>query len=62
MIYYPVPAHRQLMFAAYGSSDTNLPVTDWLTERVISLPMQTELDEEQLAFITSKVLEFANQS
>jgi dTDP-4-amino-4,6-dideoxygalactose transaminase len=61
MIYYPVPAHRQKMFASYGSEDTELPVTDWLTERVISLPMQTELDQEQLEFITGKVLEFVNQ-
>jgi UDP-2-acetamido-2-deoxy-ribo-hexuluronate aminotransferase len=60
MIYYPVPAHRQEMFAAYHSTDIALPVTDWLTERVISLPMQTELDEEQLEFITSRVLEFIN--
>jgi dTDP-4-amino-4,6-dideoxygalactose transaminase len=58
MIYYPVPAHRQKMFAQYGSTEANLPITDWLTERVISLPMHTELDEEQLSYITSKVLEF----
>ena len=58
MIYYPVPAHRQKMFASFGSGDTELPVTDWLTERVISLPMHTEMDEEQLQFITSKVLEY----
>jgi dTDP-4-amino-4,6-dideoxygalactose transaminase len=60
MIYYPIPAHRQQMFANYGSSLANLPVTDWLTDRVISLPMHTELDEEQLHFITSKILEFIN--
>ncbi|HWJ91838.1 MAG TPA: DegT/DnrJ/EryC1/StrS family aminotransferase, partial [Flavisolibacter sp.] len=59
MIYYPVPAHRQKMFAQFNSSETALPVTDWLTERVISLPMHTEMSEEQLAFITSTVLEFA---
>lgn len=58
MIYYPVPAHRQKMFDAFGGSDYQLPVTDWLTERVISLPIHTELDEEQQAFIVSKVLEF----
>jgi UDP-2-acetamido-2-deoxy-ribo-hexuluronate aminotransferase len=58
MIYYPVPAHRQKMFAQFGSSDRELPVTDWLTERVISLPMHTELDEEQLQHITSNVLKF----
>jgi len=61
MIYYPVPAHRQKMFAHFGSENTELPVTDWLTERVISLPMHTEMDEEQIQFITSKVLEFANK-
>jgi len=61
MIYYPVPAHRQQMFANFGGSSYNLPATDWLTERVISLPMHTELDEEQLKFIASSVLEFINQ-
>jgi UDP-2-acetamido-2-deoxy-ribo-hexuluronate aminotransferase len=61
MIYYPVPSHRQKMFAQFNSSATNLPVTDWLTERVISLPMHTELDDTQLKQITSSVLEFANQ-
>jgi len=60
MIYYPVPAHRQKMFENYHSSATNLTTTDWLTERVISLPMHTELDEEQLNFITTSVLEFCN--
>jgi len=61
MIYYPVPAHRQQMFAAFGGADFRLDVTDWLTERVISLPMHTELDNEQLAFITGKVLEYINR-
>jgi len=60
MIYYPVPAHRQNMFASFQSGLQNLEVTDWLTERVISLPMHTELDEEQLSFICSSVLEFLN--
>ena len=58
MIYYPVPAHRQKMFEAFGGMDFNLPVTDWLTERVISLPIHTEMQEEQLDLITSKVLEY----
>lgn len=60
MIYYPVPSHHQKMFAQYNSSKTELPITDWLTERVISLPMHTELDGDQLEFITSKLLEFIN--
>jgi len=60
MIYYPVPAHRQKMFAAFGGNDYNLETTDWLTDRVISLPMHTELEEEQLQLITSEVLNFLN--
>ncbi len=58
MIYYPVPAHRQKMFDAFGGSSYQLPITDWLTERVISLPIHTELDEEQQTLIVNKVLEF----
>ena len=37
MIYYPIPAHRQKMFDVFDSSNTILPITDWLTEKVISL-------------------------
>jgi len=61
MIYYPVPSHRQKMFEAIGGSNYNLPVTDWLTERVISLPMHTELDDEQQSEIVKKVLKFINR-
>ena len=62
MLYYPVPVHRQKMFDSVDPGKTDLPVTDWLTERVISLPIHTELDEEQLQFITSKVIEFVNKA
>lgn len=61
MIYYPVPAHKQKMFDAFGSNNFNLPITDLLTDCVISLPIHTELDEEQQTFITTKVLEFINK-
>ena len=61
MIYYPVPAHRQKMFESFGGGDYVLPVTDWLTERVISLPMHTELENDQQEYIISKVLEFINR-
>ena len=60
MIYYPIPAHKQKMFDIFEGMDFDLPVTEWLTERVISLPMHTELEEDQQAFIVSKVLEFVN--
>jgi dTDP-4-amino-4,6-dideoxygalactose transaminase len=60
MIYYPVPSHKQKMFSAFAGSNYKLPVTDCLTERVISLPMHTELDEEQLQYVTDHVLNFVN--
>jgi len=58
MIYYPVPGHRQKMFDAFNGLQYDLPVTDWLTERVISLPMHPELDQQQLNYITQTVLDF----
>jgi dTDP-4-amino-4,6-dideoxygalactose transaminase len=58
MIYYPVPGHRQEMFAGFGGGTYDLKITDWLTERVISLPMHTELDEEQLSYIASEIINF----
>lgn len=61
MIYYPVPGHKQKMFAQFNAASQEMPVTDWLTERVISLPIHTEMDEEQLHFISSKVLEYINK-
>ncbi|MBS1574827.1 MAG: DegT/DnrJ/EryC1/StrS family aminotransferase [Bacteroidetes bacterium] len=61
MIYYPVPGHRQKVFEHFGGKSLQMPISDWLTERVISLPMHTELDADQLGFISSKVLEFINK-
>jgi len=61
MIYYPVPGHQQKMFEQFNVASQEMPVTDWLTKRVISLPIHTELDEEQLTYITSNVLAYINQ-
>jgi dTDP-4-amino-4,6-dideoxygalactose transaminase len=58
MIYYPVPAHRQKMFEGIANEQIDLPVTDLITRRVISLPMHTELEEEQIDYITQKIIEF----
>ena len=60
MIYYPVSSHKQKMFDAFGGSGFELPLTDWLNDRVISLPMHTEMDADQADFITSHVLTFVN--
>lgn len=58
MIYYPVPAHKQKMFAHFGSANTELPITDWLTERVISFPIHTEMTDEQQDLILQSIGEF----
>lgn len=60
MIYYPVPGHRQHMFASLGLPAQDLAVTDWLTQKVISLPVHTEMDEEQLMYITKNVINYLN--
>jgi UDP-2-acetamido-2-deoxy-ribo-hexuluronate aminotransferase len=61
MVYYPVPAHKQKMFASFNCENQELPITDWLTSRVISLPMHTELEEEQLKLITEEVIAFVQR-
>ena len=52
MIYYPVPLHMQKAYAHLGYGADDFPVTTRLTGEVLSLPMHTELDDEQLAYIT----------
>jgi dTDP-4-amino-4,6-dideoxygalactose transaminase len=49
------------MFSFLNLPEVNLPNTDWLTERVVSLPIHTELDTEQLEFINKHVLNFINK-
>jgi dTDP-4-amino-4,6-dideoxygalactose transaminase len=61
MIYYPVPGHKQDMFASFGLPQINLAVTDELTDCVISLPVHTEMENDQLQYITKHVLNFINQ-
>ena len=61
MIYYPVPGHKQKMFDSFNLEPADLKITDWLTERVISLPIHTELEEEQQSYITNSVLEYINR-
>jgi len=61
MIYYPVPLHNQKAYKRDGVSDIDFPVTMDLCDCVISLPMHTELDNEQLEYITNSVKEFFNK-
>jgi UDP-2-acetamido-2-deoxy-ribo-hexuluronate aminotransferase len=60
MIYYPVPLHRQKAFQNLGMQDRDFSVTEELCSTVLSLPMHTELDNEQLEYITTQVKSFVN--
>ncbi len=61
MIYYPVPLHMQKAYIDARYKPGDFPVTEALCNSVFSLPMHTELDEEQLQYITSSVLEYVNR-
>ena len=58
MIYYPVPLHMQKAYQDSRYQAGAFPVAERLADCVLSLPMHTELDEEQLAYITEHVLQF----
>ncbi len=57
-IYYPIPLHSQKAYKDVRYKEEDFPVTNQLVKEVISLPMHTELDDEQIKFITDSVLEF----
>ncbi len=57
-IYYPVPLHQQKAYKDDRYNEEDFKVTNELVKTVISLPMHTELTEEQLALITETILEF----
>lgn len=61
MIYYPVPLHLQKAYLDPRYKAGDFPITEMLSNTVVSLPMHTELDEEQLKHITSSILEFINK-
>ncbi|MDH3699410.1 MAG: DegT/DnrJ/EryC1/StrS family aminotransferase [Flavobacteriaceae bacterium] len=57
-IYYPVPLHLQKAYADERYREEDFSVTNRLVKEVISLPMHTELDEEQLHFIADTIITF----
>jgi len=57
MVYYPVPLHLQKAYRNERYSEGDFPVAERLSANVLSLPMHTELDVEQLTFITEMVKE-----
>ncbi len=57
-IYYPIPLHSQKAYLDSRYKEEDFPVTNQLVQEVIALPIHTELDDEQIKFITDSVLEF----
>ncbi len=62
MIYYPVPIHLQKAYLDPRYKPGDFPVTEQMSRTVISLPMHTEMDQEQLDYITSSVIAFLESS
>ncbi|MCF6306392.1 MAG: DegT/DnrJ/EryC1/StrS family aminotransferase [Flavobacteriaceae bacterium] len=60
-VYYPIPLHLQKAYLDVRYKEENFTVTNQLIKEVISLPMHTELDDEQIEYITSMVINFVNK-
>jgi len=61
MVYYPVALHNQKAYKREGVNDADFPITMELCDCVISLPMHTELENDQLEYITNTIKEFINR-
>ena len=57
-IYYPIPLHSQKAYVDTRYKEEDFPITNQLVKEVLSLPMHTELDDEQITFITKTILDF----
>jgi dTDP-4-amino-4,6-dideoxygalactose transaminase len=58
MVYYPIPLHLQEAYQFLGYKSGDFPVTEELSQQVLSLPMHTELSSDQLYYIVSAIREF----
>lgn len=58
MIYYPVALRKQKAYDTHDYDDTQFPNSDFLVQRVVSLPMHTELDQQMVDYIAGAVLEY----
>ena len=59
-IYYPIPLHKQKAYMDERYNEADFTVTNQLVKEVISLPMHTELDDQQIEYITSTIINFIN--
>lgn len=61
VVYYPVPLHLQKAYSEYGYKKGDFPISEKLMETILSLPIHTELSNEELKYISDSVLEFVNK-
>ncbi|MDX1544127.1 MAG: DegT/DnrJ/EryC1/StrS family aminotransferase [Christiangramia sp.] len=59
-IYYPIPLHLQKAYADERYNEADFGVTNQLVKEVISLPMHTELDDDQIDYISKTIIDFLN--
>lgn len=57
-VYYPIPLHKQKAYVDKRYIEANFQITNQIIKEVISLPMHTELDNEQIDYITTMVIDF----
>ena len=58
MIYYPVPLHRQEMYAGLDLGEGSLPESEQAAKEVLSLPIYPEMTDEQIEQVASAVRRF----
>jgi len=58
MVYYPVPMHMQEAFRDSGYQEGDFPVSEELSRTVLSLPMHTELEQDQIQYITETIKQY----
>jgi dTDP-4-amino-4,6-dideoxygalactose transaminase len=60
MIYYPIPLHKQRAYEHFIDENLEFPVSNSLCEQVLSLPMHTHLEREEIEFIVKQIKNFFN--
>lgn len=60
MIYYPVPIHRQRAYLHYLFNTEDFPIADYIAQHILSLPMHTEMTNEQLSYICETIKKFSS--
>jgi len=60
-VYYPIPLHLQKAYKDERYNEADFPITNQLVKEVVSLPMHTELEDDQIEFITKTIIDFVNK-